>query len=188
MPSISRSAIAATPWSLRERTGSTMSVRAGCLFVALILVADIVTKAIVESSISIGQSIVVIPGFFSLVSVRNPGGAFGVLASLGEPWGKVFFVSAATFTVVLLGWFIRELPESERVHRAALFAVIAGAIGNVIDRLVYGEVVDFLDFYVGTSHWPAFNVADIAITVGVTLLVIMSFLGARGSRHVDPAS
>jgi len=147
--------------------------------VVLILAADVASKALVETTMRVGESIPVIADCFSITYVRNAGGAFGLFSGLAEPWGKVFFLGAASATVVLLLVFFRRVPIDERAHRIAVVAIIAGAFGNMIDRIMYGEVVDFLDFYVHGWHWPAFNVADIAITLGVSTLVAISLFGKR---------
>ncbi len=124
----------------------------------------------------VGESAVLIPGFFSLTYVRNRGGAFGLLADLPGIWGQAFFIVFALGTVALLVWMLRKTPVQDLVQRAALTLVIGGAAGNLYDRIRYGEVVDFLDVYVRGWHWPAFNVA---ITVGVALLVISALRSSR---------
>ncbi len=154
-----------------------MSLRAAALLVALIVALDRATKALVMARMSLGESIAVIPGFFSLTSVRNRGAAFGMLADLPEPWRLLFFVTVAVAAVGLFGWMLLKVPERDRWQRLSLVCVLAGAAGNLYDRVRYGEVVDFLDCYVGDWHWPAFNVADSAITVGAVLLVLLSLRG-----------
>ncbi len=141
----------------------------------LVFVADQVTKGLILdffNGAGVGGSRAVIPGFFSLTYVRNRGGAFGLLADLPGIWGQLFFVVFALGTVALLAWMLRNTPVEDLVQRLALTLVIGGAAGNLYDRIRYGEVIDFLDVYYRSWHWPAFNVADSAITVGVALLVI----------------
>ena len=155
--------------------------------VAGLLVVDVVSKALIETSMRVGESIPVITDYFSVTYVRNAGGAFGLFSGIGEPWGKVFFLAAAAATVVLLLVFFRRIPVEERIHRLAVSAIIAGALGNMIDRIVYGEVVDFLDVYVRDWHWPAFNVADMAITLGVATLVVISLFGKHEPARAETA-
>ncbi len=158
--------------------------------IGAILAVDAATKAAVLRGMAVGETIDLIPGLFSLTHVRNRGAAFGMLADLPDPWRQVFFVGIALVTVVLLIAIYRGTPPSRRLERGAIVAIVAGAIGNVIDRFVYGEVVDFLDFYIADWHWPAFNVADSCITVGVVVLVLTSFsdvgfLRGRGAAGED---
>jgi len=154
-----------------------VSVRAAAVLVLIAFVLDRATKVLVMQTMAVGQSIEVIPGFFSLTHVLNRGAAFGLLADQG-PWHDVFLVVVAIVATVVLGWLFWQLDASLRWQRAAAAAVMAGALGNLYDRVVYGSVVDFLDVFVGDWHWPAFNVADSCITVGVVVLVIASFRDA----------
>ncbi len=140
-----------------------------------ILAADLVTKHLVSARMVVGESISVIPGFFSLTSVRNKGGAFGMLSGLPEPWGRVFFVGIASISVLIFLWMLFKLPEHERWPRFALTAMVGGALGNLYDRVRWGEVVDFFDFYVGNWHYPAFNIADSCIVVAAAILVLSLF-------------
>lgn len=161
--------------------------RSAALLAVLIFVADQVTKGMILDFFDgdgIGESTVLIPGFFSLTYVRNRGGAFGLLADLPGIWGQAFFVVFALVTVALLVWMVRRTPVADVVQRLALTLVIGGAAGNLYDRIRYGEVIDFLDVYWRGWHWPAFNVADSAITAGVVLLLI-STLRSGGSSG-DP--
>ena len=149
------------------------------LLVALIFALDQYTKHLVVAAWELGQSLVVIPGLFSLTYVRNRGGAFGLLAGLPETWRVAFFVVFAVATVAALVWMLRGTARDNLVQRLALTGVIGGAVGNLWDRIRYGEVVDFLDVYAGEWHWPAFNVADSFISCGVVLLLVGSMRSAR---------
>jgi len=153
-----------------------MTNRWAALWVAVLVAGDAVTKAFIHSTMHEGGSVVVIPGFLSLTYVRNPGGAFGMLAGLADPWRQAFFVVIACATVGFLLWLWGKVPAVQRFQRLAIVLVIAGAVGNLIDRFAYGEVVDFLDFYLGSAHWPAFNIADTCISVGAAGLVLASFV------------
>lgn len=133
-----------------------------------IIAADFLTKAWVLGSFHLGESLAV-TDFFNLVLVFNSGAAFSFLAGAGG-WQKWFFVILALAISVWLIIMIRH-HAAERLLPAALALVLGGALGNVIDRLRFGAVVDFLDVHVAGWHWPAFNVADSAITIGVVLLL-----------------
>jgi signal peptidase II len=143
----------------------------------LVIAADQATKLWVLAALQPYEVIPVLP-VFNLTLVFNEGAAFSFLADAGG-WQRWFFVGLAVLvSAVLLAWLWRLGPE-ERLTAAGLSLVAGGAVGNLIDRLAYGHVVDFLDFYWRAWHWPAFNVADSAITVGVALLLLEAFLPKR---------
>lgn len=156
-----------------------MTGRASALLVAFIFALDQYTKHLVVASWNLGESLPVIPGFFSLTYLRNRGGAFGLFSDLPETWRVAFFVVFAIATVAALIWMLRTTARNDVLQRLALTAVIGGAAGNLYDRVRYGEVVDFLDVYVRDWHWPAFNVADSFISCGVVLLLLSSLMPAR---------
>jgi len=133
-----------------------------------IIVADFASKDWVLSAFHLHESVAVTP-FFNLVLVMNPGASFSFLADAGG-WQKWFFIMLALGISAWLVMLMRR-HAAEKAMPIALALVLGGALGNVIDRLRFGAVVDFLDFHVAGWHWPAFNVADSAITVGVILLV-----------------
>jgi len=133
-----------------------------------IIVADFATKAWVLSAFHLHESVAV-TSFFNLVLVMNPGASFSFLADAGG-WQRWFFIVLALTVSVWLLVLLRQHAR-ERLMPTALALVLGGALGNVIDRVRFGAVVDFLDFHVAGWHWPAFNVADSAITVGVILLI-----------------
>jgi signal peptidase II len=168
-----------------------VSGRASALMVAVIVALDQYTKHLVVSAWQLGDTTPIVPGFFSLTYLRNRGGAFGLFAGLPETWRVAFFVVFALATVAALIWMLRTTPREDRTQRLALTWVIGGALGNLYDRVLYGEVVDFLDVYVGDWHWPAFNVADSFITCGVVLLLVGSFMTSaqesRSSQGVENA-
>lgn len=141
------------------------------LIAGTIVIADQITKAIVLSQMALYQSVDIIPGFFSLTHIHNPGGAFGFLAQQGSAVRIGIFLVASTAAIFFIFLFYRQIPRTHPLLASALALIFGGAIGNLIDRLRFGKVVDFLDFYVGTLHWPAFNVADSAISVGVTIFL-----------------
>ena len=136
-----------------------------------IVIIDQITKAIVLAKMALYQSITVIPGFFSLTHIHNPGGAFGFLAQQDASIRIGIFILASSVAIFFIFLFYRQIPKTHPFLSAGLALIFGGAIGNLIDRLRFGKVVDFLDFYVGALHWPAFNVADSAITVGVAIFI-----------------
>lgn len=140
--------------------------------IAGLVVLDHATKLLVVHYIPLGDTITVIPGLFNLVFVLNPGAAWGILA--GQGW-ILFIVSMVVLVAIIM--YIRNLTEGWPERYIALSMIISGIIGNSVDRVWRQAVVDFLDFHVGASyHWPAFNVADSAITIGVTIYILSSFL------------
>ena len=137
-----------------------------------ILVADQITKWWALHGLRFGEAVPVIPGFFSLTLVMNPGLAFGMLGGVPEAFRWMVGLLSIGAVLILAVIAARLLPTGGPWTRLALGLIFGGAAGNLIDRLRFGAVVDYLDFYVGAYHWPAFNVADSAITVGVTLLAL----------------
>ncbi|MDF1528074.1 MAG: signal peptidase II [Sedimenticola sp.] len=143
-------------------------------FSLLIIVFDQLSKQLIEASFMVYETLSVLP-FFNLTLAYNEGAAFSFLSDQGG-WQRWFFAFVAAFvTVVLVIWLSRL--KDERVLAISLALVIGGAIGNLIDRLMLGYVIDFLDFFYGQYHWPAFNVADIAISVGVFLMFVDALFG-----------
>ena len=136
------------------------------------VVLDQVTKAQIMETMRLHESIPIIPDFFSLTYIRNPGAAFGLLASSGTMFRLIFFAVTSLFAVGLLGMIFFRLRPDDWIGQISIAAIFGGAIGNLLDRVRYGEVIDFLDFYVERYHWPAFNVADAAISVGVFFLIL----------------
>jgi len=121
----------------------------------------------------------VIPGFFNLLYRQNHGGAWGLLSGAPEWFRMPFFVATSILAVVFLVWLRRKMVLNRRWADLAFPAILGGAVGNLIDRVRLGYVVDFLDMHVGRSHWPTYNVADIGITLGVILLVADSLFAPR---------
>ena len=140
---------------------------------ALVIVVDQVTKRVIDSAMQLHQTIELIP-YFQLTYMRNQGAAFSFLSGAGG-WQRWFFIGLAIVASVFIFVWLRKLDPTRRREAVAWALVLGGALGNLIDRILYGYVIDFLDVYVGDWHWPAFNVADSAITVGVALLLLDSF-------------
>ena len=143
-----------------------------------VILLDQLTKAVVQASLFPGESVTVIPGFFNLTYVRNPGAAFGFLASKNAAIVLPFFIVITLVVIAGIIYYYRKADPADRVHRWGLSLVLGGAAGNLIDRVRLQEVVDFLEFYAGDIHfppiipWPAFNIADTAISTGVGLLIL----------------
>lgn len=139
----------------------------------LVLLLDQLTKAMVTDNLVAYRDVIPLTGFFNLVHVHNTGAAFSLFADQGG-WQRAFFVVLASVAAGVILYLLRK-TRGQPLFNAALALILGGAVGNLIDRVLYGHVIDFLDFYVGTWHWPAFNVADSAITVGAALLIWDSF-------------
>ena len=135
----------------------------------LVVLADQITKALIWKYLPYHQSVTVIAGFFDLTHIHNPGGAFGIMANMGETARTVVFLLASSLAVGLIFYFYRKTPPSFTFLAVGFALIFGGAIGNLVDRVRLGVVVDFLDIYIGKYHWPAFNVADSAITVGMVI-------------------
>lgn len=143
----------------------------GLSLVALVL--DQASKLLVDSTMQLYQSIPLLP-FFKLTYVHNTGAAFSFLSEAGG-WQRWFFAGLALVISVVIAVWLSRLEKHETLLAVALSLILGGAVGNLIDRLAYGYVIDFLDVYYGTWHWPAFNIADSAITLGVVLMLAESF-------------
>ena len=143
------------------------------LFVSAILVlADQVSKAIVVRTMSLYESIPIIPNFFHFTYITNDGMAFGI----DFPFGYFIFSTVSLLLTFFLFWYLWSVRNHSIVIRLGLAMIIAGAIGNLIDRIMLGEVIDFLDFMIRDFHWYVFNLADSYVTVGMVLLLIDSII------------
>ncbi|SDM74468.1 signal peptidase II . Aspartic peptidase. MEROPS family A08 [Geoalkalibacter ferrihydriticus] len=149
-----------------------MAIKYRILLATLVLVVplDQLTKIYIDRNFALYESVVVIENFFRITYVRNPGAAFGILAD--SAMRIPFFISVATLAAIGILWYISRLEPQRRWLPLALALVLAGAVGNLIDRIRLGEVIDFIDVHWYQYHWPAFNVADAAITAGVVMLLI----------------
>ena len=142
------------------------------LTVAVLLILDQVTKYVIHTGMALHESIPVIPGFFSITYIRNPGAAFGFLAGASPTFRYVFFIGITIAAIGLILHYQRTYVAGALLLTISLGMILSGAVGNLIDRVRFGEVIDFLDVYLGTTHWPAFNIADSAISVGAFILFI----------------
>lgn len=138
----------------------------------LVVLLDQVTKMMVLRMMPLFDSIVVIPGFFNLTHVHNPGGAFGFLAQNGATWRHWLFLGAAFFALGIILYLYHRTPKTLPWLAGSLAMIFGGAVGNLIDRIRFGEVVDFLDVYIAGYHWPTFNVADSAVSVGIGIFIL----------------
>jgi len=154
-------------------------MRSISLLAAAILVADQITKWWALHGLRFGEAVPVIPGLFSLTLVMNPGLAFGMLGGVPEAFRWMVGLLSIGAVVLLAVIAARLLPTGGAWTRLALGLIFGGAAGNLIDRLRFGAVVDYLDFYWGAYHWPAFNVADSAITIGAGLVILDALLESR---------
>ncbi len=149
------------------------------LIILLVVAADQASKAWIVAHFSLYQARELIPGLFSLTYLTNQGSAFGFLNGEHGPWRQAFFVGVALLAMLAMLVFLRKLRDESRWCLVAVSLIMGGAAGNLIDRLRLGAVVDFLEFYWRGHYWPAFNVADSAITVGVALFVATQLWGGQ---------
>lgn len=156
------------------------------LLAAGVAALDRMTKAWIEGSVSLYDVHAVIPGLFNIVHTQNRGMAFGLLSDSTSAWRTVLLVGVAIAVLLVVGvslWKLpARLPAGQKYARLALALILGGAIGNLHDRILSGSVTDFLEFYISDYHWPAFNVADSAITIGAALLA----LDLLRSRQAEP--
>jgi len=140
--------------------------------VALVVLGDQATKALVRSRLDLHESVTVIPGLFDLTRVHTTGAAFGFLDAVDIPFKPVVLAIVAMAALAGLTWYAATLDPAQKLTRIGLAFVIGGAIGNLIDRVTAGYVLDFVDLHQGGWHFWAFNVADAAINVGVALMIV----------------
>jgi signal peptidase II len=158
--------------------------------VLVVLAADQVVKSLVASRFRLGEVVPVVRGFFELTYALNAGGVWGLGNALPPgPRAAVFLILPVTITALAV-WYAWTLPATERLRHVAIAMVVGGALGNLADRLLHSppSVVDFLLFHVGKHYWPAFNVADSAICVGVGILMVATFLEEEDESSAPSAS
>jgi signal peptidase II len=147
--------------------------RSAYLWIAGVIVAlDQVTKALVDDFMTLHESRTIVEGLVRLTYVQNRGAAFGILSEAGLPYQSLMFSVVSLLALLAIALYAWRMPVQSRLPQTALAMVMGGAVGNLLDRARLGYVIDYVDMYWGPHHWPAFNVADSAITVGVALLVI----------------
>lgn len=152
------------------------------LILLVLLGLDQLSKQLIVSSMHMYEVHQIIPGFFNLVYVTNKGAAFSILASVDSPWRHYFFVAVNIAAFIGLSIAAWKMAGQHILYRVSFALIAAGAVGNLIDRLRYGAVVDFLDFYVGDYHWPAFNVADSSICIGVAVLFVLNIVEIKKEK------
>jgi signal peptidase II len=151
---------------------------------ALIVALDQATKQLVDRYMGLHETREVVDGLVRLTYVRNRGAAFGVLSDAELPYQAFLFAAVSLLALLAIAIYAWRLPTGSRVPRLGLALIIGGALGNLFDRVRLGYVIDFVDVYWRTHHWPAFNVADSAISVGVTLLVLDMLRAPRAEPNV----
>ena len=147
--------------------------------IAAIVIVDQLTKLWIVNSFNLYESVLVVPGFFNLIYAVNRGAAFSILADVDSPWRHYFFLIVGIAAIIGLTIVYYKTRSESRLYGIALALICSGAIGNLIDRIRLGHVIDFLDFYIGTYHWPAFNVADSAICIGVGIFLLVNFFAGN---------
>jgi len=162
-----------------------------CMLVALLIVVlDQVIKSLVDRAMSLHESRVVVDGFLRLTYLHNRGGAFGILSESEFPYQSLLFTLVSLAALAAIMVYAWRLPQGSVLPRMALALIMGGAIGNLLDRVRLGYVRDFVDVFWGAHHWPAFNLADSAISVGVALLVLDMLRNPQGdgaeSQVADP--
>ena len=156
--------------------------------ILLVVGCDQLSKVWILQNFELYESTVIIPGLFNLTFLRNTGAAFGMFAGHAAWWRQLFFIGVAVIALVVILVMQRRLGRQNSYYTLSLGLIGGGAVGNLIDRILYGSVVDFLDVYIGSHHWPAFNVADSAICVGVGLFLLTQFLEDRKAKQEQKIS
>ena len=147
---------------------------------AIVFMCDQISKSLILSYFRLGDGRVVLENYFNIVRVHNPGAAFSFMAS-ADGWQRWLFTAIGLLAAVFITALIKS-NASQKLFSFALAFILGGALGNVLDRVMYGYVVDFLDFYTGDWHFPAFNLADSAITLGAICLLLDELLRVRQAK------
>jgi len=147
------------------------------LVVFSVLLLDQITKSLVSNYLELYESIEVMDGFLSITYIRNTGAAFGILSKADQSFRQPFFIIFSVTAMIIL--LILFLKIEATVLKSSFSLIFGGAMGNLIDRIRWGEVIDFIDIHWHSWHWPAFNIADSAISIGVILIVLDSFFRKR---------
>jgi signal peptidase II len=170
---------------LRMSTQSQFKARLGIVSLA-VLVVDQWTKHLAETSLAGRPPLSVIPGFIDLVHVENTGVAFGLFAAGSSTFGVLALTLLGLVALGLVLYYFWRTPATNKGVLFALALILGGAIGNLVDRVMSGSVTDFIDVYVGTHHWPTFNAADSAITIGIVLLTFDALFARRQTQIAGP--
>ncbi len=149
----------------------------------LVVILDQISKWWILANFRLHESWEIIPGFFHLTYLTNTGAAFGIMAGPPSLGRLLFFVVVVTIALVVIYYLHKQVVEESRWYTVSLAMISGGAVGNLIDRIRHGAVVDYFDFFIGERHWPVFNVADVAITTGVLIFLFLNFLEFRAARE-----
>jgi len=152
---------------------------------AAVFVLDRITKWLIETRVSLADTYRVIPGFFEIVNSQNRGVAFGILNNSTSEWRTIALVIASIAAVIVVSVVLWRAQRMDALFLCGLSLILGGAAGNLLDRMVWGRVTDFLVFYIGQYEWPAFNVADSAIVIGSGLLLLDQFRPKRQAANVS---
>ena len=156
--------------------------------ILIVVFMDQASKIIVLHTLRINESVVVLDNFFNLAHVRNRGMAFGIMNQPGLDFAPYLLIGASVAAIVMILIWQLTLKQKTWLLKVSVSLILAGAAGNLIDRIRFREVVDFLDFHIGSWHWPAFNIADSAITIGAFLLAVnLIFERPSGSSNKQPS-
>jgi len=151
------------------------------------LVLDQISKLLILLKLPLGGKLPLIPGLLNLVHVHNKGAAFGLLSGWSAEFAWLFFVATTALVLVVLGYLLWQLSSDQWLAILGYSLILTGALGNLIDRIRLGEVVDFIDVYYGHYHWPAFNVADSLVCVGAAVLVWVIIKEDKTADASNPA-
>ena len=151
---------------------------------AAIILLDQLTKAVIVRTVPYYGSLPVIPGFLDLTHIRNSGAILGLFGQMKQPWMTVILLVLNAAALGLVIYYFSKTAQRERLVRLALALIAGGALGNIVDRLARGYVIDFVDMHAGRFHWPTYNVADACITIGAVLLIAGVIF--RGPHASDP--
>jgi signal peptidase II len=160
------------------------------LIAAGVVLLDRLTKLAIDRLVPLWQTHQVIPGFFNIVHMENAGAAFSLFAGIASGWRRFFLIASSAIAAALLSavlWRDGARPVGSRTLRAGLALILGGAVGNLYDRAIPGTVTDFIELYLGSFHWPAFNVADSAITLGAALVLLDMLIATRPPGTTSPA-
>ena len=146
----------------------------------IVIVLDQITKNIADNNLQYRNPVEVIPGFFNLTLLYNQGAAFSFLSNAGG-WQRWFFVTISTVISIILVFWLCKIEAHKRMLAIGIALILGGAIGNLIDRSAYGYVIDFVQVYYSTYYFPAFNIADSAISIGAALLILDMFMDKKPS-------
>lgn len=155
------------------------------MIAGLTIAADQFTKHLVIAHVPFGGAVEIIPGWVNIVHMRNPGAAFGILAGSEWEFRSLFFIGVSVVALVLIIALLRFSDDMDGYLLAGYSLFFGGALGNLVDRVRFGEVTDFLDVYWGNFHWPAFNVADSALCMGA-FFIFLHFLRANKAGSIHP--